>query len=65
MRPITPPIQPLDNAVVAATVINAIETNDIAALEALMCKNIKQNVSDLPMALGIGTNELKLWAVAL
>jgi len=40
--------KPLDNEVVANTVISALKTNDIVALEALMCLNIKQNVPDLP-----------------
>jgi len=44
--------KPLDNEVVANTVISALKTNDIAALEALMCKNIKQNVPDLRGEIG-------------
>lgn len=38
---------PLDNAAVANTVIAAVKAHDVAALEELMCKNIKENVPDL------------------
>lgn len=38
--------------VVAPKMVNAIETRDIAALEALMCLNIKQNVKNLPAKIG-------------
>lgn len=34
--------------VAAPKIMNAIETGDVAALEALMCLNIKQNVKNLP-----------------
>jgi hypothetical protein len=44
--------QPLDNEAVAITVISAVKTRDVAALEDLMCLNIKQNTSDL-------TNEIE------
>ena len=32
--------------------ITAIETRDIDALESMMCRNIKQNVEDLPVKIG-------------
>jgi len=38
--------------VAAPKIINAIETSDVAALEALMCLNIKQNIDDLPVKIG-------------
>ncbi len=34
------------------SIMNAIETRDIDALEAMMCQNIKQNVDDLPGEIG-------------
>ena len=38
--------------VAAPKIINAIGTGDVAALEALMCLNIKQNVKNLPEKIG-------------
>jgi len=32
----------------ANNIMNAVKTNDITALEAMMCRNIKQNIADLP-----------------
>jgi len=45
-------IQPLDNTAIANSVISAMKTRDVTALEALMCKNIKDNTSDLPGEIG-------------
>jgi len=45
-----PPVQPpgkLDVNASVETVINAIKTRDISAIEAFMCKNIKDNVPNL------------------
>jgi len=36
----------------ASNIVNAIEGGDIAALEAMMCRNIKQNAVNLPSKIG-------------
>jgi hypothetical protein len=41
-----------DTSIAAPKIIAAIETHDTPVLEALMCKNIKDNVDDLPSKIG-------------
>ena len=53
--------QPLDNETIANSVINAVKTRDIAAIEALMCKNIKDNVPNLTNEIG---NLLDAYAIS-
>jgi len=49
--PVTPPTK-LDVNASVEIVINAIKTGDIAAIEAFMCKNIKDNVPNLQTEIG-------------
>jgi len=48
-----------NTAIAAPKIISAIENKDVPALEALMCKNIKDNVENLPGKIGELVNAIE------
>ena len=53
MKPITPPIQPLNPETVANNLMRAIETKDIDLFTEQLCLNIMQNVTDFPVQISM------------
>jgi len=52
-------VQTNSTDIAAPKIISAIKAKDVDALEALMCKNIKVNVNDLPGQIGKLMNSIK------